>query len=573
MALQRDGGQSSRSSRSDGGKVRSSEAGQANQNDAVRGGPSSPSSGIAFQPTRSSPARSEAKERHDPSTAAPVRLGSPRYGYTFRRVLLLADVLGLAAAIVGMNALFGERPGGFLGLAGHGGLSSEPLDELLFSSGSLVVLLGSVPVWVAFAQAVGLYHLPERRVDHTFADELGPVLLVTTVWLWLDLIVSAAILPGSIGLKGPAALWIAVIVAVLLARATARRIARHRAWYRRPVLLIGDREGTDRILSRVLRHPEWGLDVVSRLRVEGKLVEQESLDGPDVKQAETIEARPGEGFASRIASVADGSGVDRVILAGTSGSLSERTHLARLLTEHGLRVDYVYGEPETLYAAAVLHSLEGLPVLSVQPSQLSGASAVMKRGLDLAVSSLALLLLSPLFALVAIRIKLDSPGPVFFRQPRAGQDGRVFDAVKFRTMVDGADTMRAEVRGESIHANGQGLLKLRNDPRTTRFGAKLRRWSIDEIPQLWNVLRGDMSLVGPRPLPLDEARLVSGHFEMRTRVRPGITGTWQTHGRSDIPLEDMLKLDYTYVASWSLREDFRLLLRTVATVARGRGSY
>ncbi len=197
----------------------------------------------------------------------------------------------------------------------------------------------------------------------------------------------------------------------------------------------------------------------------------------------------------------------------------------------------------------------------------------MKRGLDLAVSSAALVLLSPLFAIVAIRIKLDSPGPVFFRQPRVGRDGREFDAVKFRTMVDGADAMRAEVRQQSIHANGQGLLKLRNDPRTTRFGAKLRRWSIDELPQLWNVLRGDMSLVGPRPLPLDEAPLVSGHFEMRTRVRPGMTGTWQTHGRSDIPLEDMLKLDYTYVASWSLREDFRLLLRTVATVARGRGSY
>jgi exopolysaccharide biosynthesis polyprenyl glycosylphosphotransferase len=477
-------------------------------------------------------------------------------------VLLLADVVGLAVAIVGINRVFGVENGVF-GLAGLGGISQGPL----------LVLFGSVPVWVALAHAVGLYHLPERRVDHSFADELGPVFLVTTVWLWLDLLVSAAILPGSIGLKGPATLWIAVIVAVLVARATARRIARDRAWYRRPIVLIGDREGTDRILSRILRHPEWGLDAVSRLCVEGERVELDSLDGADVKHSETIEGRPGDGFASRIASVADGLGVDRVILTGTSASLSERTHLARLLTEDGLRVDYVYGEPETLYAAAVLHSLEGLPVLSVQPTQLSGGSAAMKRGLDLAVSSAALVLLSPLFALVAIRIKLDSPGPVFFRQPRAGRDGREFDAVKFRTMVDGADAMRAQVRQKSIHANGQGLLKLRNDPRTTRFGATLRRWSIDELPQLWNVLRGDMSLVGPRPLPLDEAPLVSGHFEIRTRVRPGMTGTWQTHGRSDIPLEDMLKLDYTYVAGWSLREDFRLLLRTVSTVARGRGSY
>jgi exopolysaccharide biosynthesis polyprenyl glycosylphosphotransferase len=564
VSLRRAGGQSGRSTGSDGGTAGSSEAvkaGHTDKKDAVRGAPSSPPSGVAFQ--RSAPAGSKIEEPSDSPAAGPLRLGSPRYGYTFRRVLLLADVVGLAAAIVGINTVFGVDSGGVLGLSGRGGITGGPL----------LVLFGSLPVWIALAQAVGLYHLPERRVDHSFADELGPVFLVTTVWLWLDLLVSAAILPGSIGLKGPAALWIAVIVAVLVARSAARRIARHRAWYRRPVVLIGDLEGTNRILSRILRHPEWGLDVVSRLRVEGGRAELDTFDGADVEHTETIEGRPGDGFAGRIASVADGLGIDRVILTGTSASLSERTHLARLLTEHGHSVDYVYGEPETLYAAAVLHSLEGLPVLSVQPTRLSRGSEAMKRGLDLAVSSAALVLLSPLFALVAIRIKLDSPGPVFFRQARVGRDGREFNAVKFRTMVEGADAMRAEVRQQSIHGNGQGLLKLRNDPRTTRFGAKLRRWSIDELPQLWNVLRGDMSLVGPRPLPLDEAGLVSGHFEMRERVRPGMTGTWQTHGRSDIPLEDMLKLDYTYVAGWSLREDFRLLLRTVATVARGRGSY
>jgi lipopolysaccharide/colanic/teichoic acid biosynthesis glycosyltransferase len=299
----------------------------------------------------------------------------------------------------------------------------------------------------------------------------------------------------------------------------------------------------------------------------------DQLDGAHVKRSEPIERADGVSLATCIGSVVDALNVDRVILTGTSVSLRERTDLARLLTERGRCVDYVYGEPETLYAAAVLHQLEGLPVLTVEPTRLSRGSAAIKRGLDLAVSSVGLVLLSPLFAIVAIAIKLDSPGPILFRQSRAGRGGSEFQAVKFRTMVEGADALRADVRPQSLHANGRGLLKLREDPRITRLGAKLRRWSIDELPQLWNVLLGEMSLVGPRPLPLDEALMVSGYFEMRMQVRPGITGTWQTHGRSDIPFEDMVKLDYTYVAGWSLREDLRLLLRTAAVVAQGRGSY
>jgi exopolysaccharide biosynthesis polyprenyl glycosylphosphotransferase len=500
-------------------------------------------------------ARRREKDTNGSRMERPTVLGSARYGYTFRRALLLADVLGLTAAVAGTDAI--------LELAGRGGLSTA----------SMVLFFGLVPMWIGLAHSIDLYHLPERRVDHTFADEFGPVFLISTVWLWLCLIISAAVLQGTTELLGPTILWAVAIIAVLVARATTRRVARNRAWYRRPVLLIGDREGTDRVLTRVLRHPEWGLDVIFRLRVEGDEAELESLDGDRVWHSERADSSEGNDFARSIASVAGQLDLDRVILTGASASLSERTRLARLLTEGGHCVDYVYGEPETLYAAAVLHHLEGLPVLSVQPTRLSRGSAAMKRGLDVAGSAAALVFLSPLLAIAAVGIKLGSPGPVLFRQPRIGRDGDRFNLVKFRTMIDGADTMRADVRKQSMHSNGGGLLKVKEDPRITRFGLTLRRWSIDEVPQLWNVLRGEMSLVGPRPLPLDEAPLVKGHFEMRERVRPGMTGTWQTHGRSDIPFDDMVKLDYTYVAGWSLREDLRLLLRTVAVVARGRGTY
>jgi exopolysaccharide biosynthesis polyprenyl glycosylphosphotransferase len=466
----------------------------------------------------------------------------------------LADLLGLVTAAAVAD--------GFLLLAGRA-----------IAPGSVVVLAAFVPIWILLAQAVGLYHLAERKLDYTFADEFGPVFLITTVWIWLTTMVSAVLLSGTTELLGPGLVWLSVIVAVLVARAVARKIASHRAWFRRPVLLIGDRDGTDRVLNRLVRHPEWGLHAASRLRIEDGYAELDSLDGANVKYSEVADAIGDDAFAARVALLAEDLGVDRVILTGTSPRLSDRTHLARILTERGHCVDYVYGEPEALYAAGVLHQLEGLPVFSVQPTKLTRGSELVKRGLDLVMSIAGLVLLGPLFAIVALRIKFNSPGPVFFRQPRIGRDGEVFDAIKFRTMVEGADAMRAEIRRQSIHGNGDGLLKLRDDPRITGFGAKLRRWSIDELPQLWNVLRGDMSMVGPRPLPLDEAPLVKGHFEIRTRVRPGITGMWQTHGRSDIPFEDMVKLDYTYVAGWSLREDLRLLLRTAAVVAQGRGTY
>lgn len=484
-----------------------------------------------------------------------AQLGSSRYGYTFRRALLLADLVGIAAAV---------------GIAGTAlELSGKAGNEL----GALAILLPFAAVWIVLAHAVGLYHLPERKVDHSFADEFGPVFLVTTVWSWLYVLATAAVDDGPTELLGPCLLWVALTISVLCSRSIARRIASNRSWHRRPVLLIGDRQGTDRVLTRLRRHPEWGLNATFRLRIEDEQVALESLESANVGDLRTIEGAKGDGFAGRIASVACELDVDRVILGGGSTSLSERTDLARLLTERGYSVDYVYGEPETLYASAVLHHLEGLPVLSVQPTRLSRGSAALKRGLDVVMSAVGLLLLSPLFALVAALVKLDSRGPVFFRQPRMGRYDASFNAVKFRTMVEGADSMRPQLRSQSLHGNGNGLLKLRADPRVTRHGARLRRWSIDELPQLWNVLRGDMSLVGPRPLPLDEASLVEGHFALRTQVRPGITGTWQTQGRSDIPFEEMMKLDYTYVAGWSLREDLRLMLRTVAVVAQGRGTY
>jgi lipopolysaccharide/colanic/teichoic acid biosynthesis glycosyltransferase len=176
--------------------------------------------------------------------------------------------------------------------------------------------------------------------------------------------------------------------------------------------------------------------------------------------------------------------------------------------------------------------------------------------------------LGPVLAVLSAIVKLDSPGPVLFSQVRTGRDGNKFRILKFRTMVDGADAHKQKLarKNEAV-----GLFKIAEDPRITRTGRFLRRTALDELPQLWNVLRGDMSLVGPRPLVEDEDAQVAGWFRHRLRLQPGITGHWQVQGSARIPLEDMIRIDYLYVSNWSLWGDIKVLLQTVPFVLARRG--
>jgi len=219
-----------------------------------------------------------------------------------------------------------------------------------------------------------------------------------------------------------------------------------------------------------------------------------------------------------------------------------------------------------------VHSIEGLPLLGLRPARLSNSSILFKRAMDLMFSALGLLVLAPLFCLIAIAIKLDSKGPIFFRQVRMGHKGKTFQIFKFRSMQVDADARRAELRHLSKYATDDGdpyLFKIADDPRVTRFGRNLRRLSLDELPQLLNVLTGEMSLVGPRPLPLDEDSLVTEWARHRLDLKPGITGPWQVLGRHEIPFEEMVELDYHYVTNWSLARDLKLTLQTIPVIVRG----
>src|SRR5258707_2509744 len=213
----------------------------------------------------------------------------------------------------------------------------------------------------------------------------------------------------------------------------------------------------------------------------------------------------------------------------------------------------------------------GLPLLHLDHPEFTGARLVLKALFDKTAALAALIVTSPLLAVLALAIRLDDGGPALFRQTRVGKDSRTFTVYKFRTMVIDAEQRKADLRRQA--GQHRVLFKLRNDPRITRTGTWLRRWSLDELPQLINVLNGDMSLVGPRPALPDEAAMYGDHVRRRLVVKPGITGLWQVSGRSDLTWDDSVRLDLRYVENWSLMLDLQILWKTLSAVVRGSGAY
>jgi exopolysaccharide biosynthesis polyprenyl glycosylphosphotransferase len=257
----------------------------------------------------------------------------------------------------------------------------------------------------------------------------------------------------------------------------------------------------------------------------------------------------------------------------------------RPLRSKDVQIDVVPRFFDIVGPGASFHTIEGFPVIGLPPARLPWSSLLLKRTLDLASSAAGLVLLSPLFLFVAIRIKLDSPGPVFYRHERVGLGGRRIDVFKFRSMRTEfsrgsryggeqaeqafAELMADPERRQEFDTN----YKLQDDPRVTRFGAFLRRTSIDELPQLINVVLGDLSLVGPRPITKAEIERYGVAGEELLNVKPGITGYWQINGRSDLDYADRVRLDLAYVGDWSLGLDLTILGKTVRSLAAGRGAY
>jgi exopolysaccharide biosynthesis polyprenyl glycosylphosphotransferase len=263
------------------------------------------------------------------------------------------------------------------------------------------------------------------------------------------------------------------------------------------------------------------------------------------------------------------TGAHRVVIDPHALPPGEMLDVVRAAKGLGLRVSLLPRVLDVVGGAVVVDDLDSLTVVGLRRFGLSRSSRLAKRGFDLLVASVALVIAAPVMLAVAAAIVAESGGPVLFRQLRVGRDGRPFRIVKFRTMDPDAEARHPELR--RTHGFEGDLFKLEGDPRVTRVGRMLRATSLDELPQLINVVRGEMSLVGPRPLVLDEDAQITGWDRRRLHLTPGITGMWQIAGTGRVPLAEMVKIDYRYVAGWSLWLDLKILLRTVPHVLGRRG--
>jgi exopolysaccharide biosynthesis polyprenyl glycosylphosphotransferase len=490
--------------------------------------------------SRAAPPEPPARPPQPGRTEVAVRLGlagpagARRRGALLRRLLASGDWLALIVALCTVTATTATTNVGTLFWAA------------MFS-----------PVWILVLKLHGLYDNDHRRIRHSTLDELSSL-------------ISAAAL-GTLALDGLLALSpaepldatsaIAVGLGALLGSFVARAVLRffwHRLAGAAIGIAIGPPAAAEVVARRVAVHPETRLHLVGYLSPPG---------GP--------EATPGRlprlGSVDDIERVAREHAVERAILTEQEMSEAATERLIEQCKLAGLSLTLLPQHFGLLGPGIELNRLAELPVLDFRFSDPPRSTLALKRGMDVVIAGLLLALLSPLLLAVAALILIDSGPPVFFRQRRAGKEGEPFTMLKFRTMVRDADARRGEL--VDLSKLDEPAYKIRNDPRVTRAGRFLRRASLDELPQLINVLRGDMSLVGPRPEEEAVVALYDERQRIRLGVKPGLTGPMQVYGRGDLTFEERLAIERDYLDNISLAGDLAILLRTPRAILRGEGAY
>ncbi len=323
------------------------------------------------------------------------------------------------------------------------------------------------------------------------------------------------------------------------------------------VLVAGTGNKAAKVAASLRDAQKWGYKVIGFIDVEGG----------------TAKVNPSQIISeSFVDFLQGGTPVDEVIFAGDSADFYEGSReMVNLCVELGIKIRVATELPPPVGSSDIsIEYLDNLPLLTYSTTPEQGFPLIVKRLLDLAIAAASLVVLSPLILIISIFIKVTSPGPVFYRQERLGLYGRTFNLVKFRTMIDGAEDKLWEI----IHLNEMDgpVFKMKNDPRITAFGSFLRKTSIDEIPQFWNVIKGEMSIVGPRAALPEEVRNYLVNYRRRLSVKPGMTCLWQVSGRNEIDFEQWMKMDLEYIDNWSVWLDLAIILRTVPAVFSGRGA-
>jgi exopolysaccharide biosynthesis polyprenyl glycosylphosphotransferase len=414
------------------------------------------------------------------------------------------------------------------------------------------------PFGVLASKVIGLYDRDQHLLRKTTLDEMPQILYLAVVYALTTWLAETILLDGYLTRPQVFTLTLCTFVLVTLGRFLVRAVVLA-VTTRERCIVLGSVANTHRISAKLQDARSTNAVVVGRVAIDSS----EPQDGMDRRTPAKL------GDFRSLVEIVDAHAVERVIIAPGPDGEEEVLDAIRVIKALGVKVSVLPRLLEVVGSSSSFDDVNGIWLLGVRHFGLSRSSEALKRTTDLIGASVALVVLLPLLLILAAAVKLSSRGPVFFAQKRIGRQGEVFRMLKFRSMVVGADSVKEALRGRN-EAEG-GLFKIDQDPRVTRVGRLMRRISLDELPQLLNVLRGEMSLVGPRPLVPDEDALIEGWQRRRLAVKPGMTGLWQIFGSARIPMQEMVKIDYLYGANWSIWLDMKILLRTVPYILGRRG--
>jgi exopolysaccharide biosynthesis polyprenyl glycosylphosphotransferase len=455
---------------------------------------------------------------------------------------------GVLAQMMLMSDLVAAVVGAGLGLALVGDLDGS----------GLVFIGATIVVWPLAAFVIGLYGSDQLSTWASVVADIPGGLVAALISTWPLFGIAVALDLGEPFLVAGVTLVLLCVLATI-GRSVVRAYLHRSPELLQRTLIVGSGVVAGNVVDKIQKNNQFGLVPVG-------IVDDDPYEvgSPDL---------PWLGRIAGLDMVIKSKDIDRVIITFSRAGHENLLEAIRASRDARVPIDIVPRLFEFLDGVRALDQVGGLPLLSVGASSLSRISMAAKRTLDLVGAALLLIVLSPIMFVVAAAIKLESRGPVFFRQPRAGRGDEQFQLIKFRSMYVDAERRKSEL--QELNESDDGVMfKIREDPRVTKVGRILRRFSIDELPQLFNVLTGDMSLVGPRPLIQEEIAALETEWHLRRReLRPGLTGPWQIYGRSQSPFQEMVRFDYQYVSGWSLARDIELLLATIPAVLSGRGAY